>query len=285
MPAEAELYAGPGDVKVLNIPKKNSYKSQNGELLVYAGSEQFHGAPLMAIGAAAKLIGSVFFYTNPENRTVANSIKQELSEFILVNDNNLEKYVEYANAILIGPGLEENLPTKAIITTLLNKFPEKPIILDAYAISVAKDRKLLKGRILTPHRGELRHLFGEDKRLQKLGQKGLEGKLKRFAVENQCYLLLKGHTDLMFNPEGDIAFNKSGNQGMAKGGTGDILAGILGALLTNNHPWVALKAAVFINGKAGDNLAKTLGYNYSATDLIPEIPKVIKWAQDISNQD
>lgn len=276
MPKEVELFTGPGDIKVLDVPKSDSYKSQNGELLVYAGSEQFHGAPEMAIKAASKIIGSIFFYTNPENRELVLDLKKGINEFIVCNDNSLEKYARYANAFLFGPGLEENLPTKGIISALLREFPEKPAILDAYAISVAREKDLLKNKILTPHRGELRHIFGEDIS-KKVGKEALEGRLKRFAVENQCYIILKGSIDILFSKEGDVVFNKSGNQGMAKGGTGDVLAGILGALLTKNDPWIAMRAATFINGKAGDNLFEKFGYNYSATDLITEIQSVIKW--------
>ncbi|MBD3363228.1 NAD(P)H-hydrate dehydratase [Candidatus Dojkabacteria bacterium] len=281
IPKEAETYTGPGDIKILEVPKENSYKSQNGELLIYGGSHQFHGAPLMAMKAASKLVGSVFFYTNPENREVANKVKTELDEFILINDNDLEKYANYADAFLFGPGLEGNLPTKAIISSLLRKYPDKPTILDAYAISVASEKQLLKNKILTPHRGELRHMFGDNKYLRKYNTpKILEGRVKRFAVENECFIILKGHTDVLFHKEGTIALNKTGNQGMAKGGTGDVLAGILGGLITKNDIWISMRAASFINGKAGDNLRKQIGYNFSATDLIPKVQEVIEWGKN-----
>lgn len=280
VPKETELYAGPGDVKILEVPSEDSYKSNNGELFVYAGSKLFHGAPLMAIKAASKIVGSIFFYSNPENRDMVNKMKLDLQEFIVVEDDLVEKYSNYANAFLFGPGLEENLPTKAIISEILRRFPDKPAILDAYAISVARDKGLLKDKILTPHRGELRHIFGDDKSFTKLGNKGVEGRLKRFAIENECYIVLKGHVDIMFSKDGEIALNKTGNAGMAKGGTGDILAGILGAFITKNDIWTSIKAACFVNGKAGDNLFEKFGYNYSATDLIPEIQKVIKWAKE-----
>jgi NAD(P)H-hydrate epimerase len=280
MPKEAELYCGPGDVKVLEVPNENSYKSQNGELFVFGGSHQFHGAPIMAIKVASKFIGSVFFYTTPENRAYVNKIKSLFQEFIVTDDNNIERYAGFADAFLIGPGLEENLPTKAIITQLLEKYKDTPTILDAYAMATACEKpELLKNKILTPHRGELRHIFCNEP-VSNLKGKGLEGKLKRFCIENGCYIVLKGSTDILFNTNGEIALNKTGNAGMAKGGTGDILVGIMSALLTKNEPWQSMRAATFINGKAGDNLAKKVGYNFSATDLIKEAQEVTKWAQD-----
>lgn len=280
IPKEAELYTGPGDVKVLEVPDFDSYKSQNGELFVYAGSQQFHGAAIMTVKAASKLIGSIFFYTNPENRELVNGMKMGLEEFIAIEDNQVERFAEYSNAFLFGPGLEVNLPTQAIVGELLRRYPDKPAILDAYAISVAKDKGLLKDKILTPHRGELRHIFGEESGYKKLSAEGIKGKLRRFAIENECYIILKGHIDILFHKNGDIALNRTGNAGMAKGGTGDVLAGILGAFITKNDIWTSMRAACFVNGIAGDNLYKQVGFNYSATDIIPEIQKVIQWCKN-----
>lgn len=279
IPERAKKFCGPGDVKVLLEPKSTSYKYQNGELLVFGGSDKFHGAPLMAIKVASKLIGSVFFYSTPENRELTTSFKVDVAEFIALNDNNLEKYAEYAGAFLFGPGLEANLPSRAIIKELLKRHPKKPTVLDAYAITVAKEKEdFLKDKIITPHSGEIRHFF-EDKEIPK-NPKKLEKVLIDFAKKHECYIILTGKRDLLIHKNGDVAYNDTGNQGMAKGGTGDILAGLIAALITQNDPWVAMRAAAFINGKAGDNLYYKYGYNYSATDLITEIQKVIKWCKE-----
>lgn len=279
VPKKAKRHAGPGDVKALWEPKPDSIKYQNGEILIYAGSRKFHGAPLMAIQAASKLVGSVFYYTSLENQEIAKHLKLEIPEFIALTDNDLEKYAEYANTLLCGPGLEANLPTKSIIKGLIKKFKDKTAIIDAYAITVAKDKeKLLKDNIITPHVGELRHFFPEGEIPE--NKREIEKRLRDFAIQNKCYIFLTGKTDILFHKNGEIAYNEIGNQGMAKGGTGDVLVGIMAGLLAKNSPWLAMRAAAFINGMAGENLYQKYGYNYSATDLIDEIRHVIKWCKE-----
>jgi len=280
LPKEVDTYIGPGLIKFLYKPPKQSHKTMNGELLVFGGSALFHGAPIMSIKAASKFIGSVFFYTNPENRELINKQKIELEEFISLREEDLEKYSDYSNIILAGPGLEENMGNAAVLTYLLNKYPEKTFILDAYAIAMAnprrnpQNRRGFKNCILTPHRGELRHIFDEAK------LEGLEGKLKRLCLENKCHLVLKGHVDLLFSANGQTIMNKNGNAGMAKGGTGDILAGIIAALACRNDSWEALQAGVFLSGFAGDLAKEKYGYNFSATDLIPCLQETYKRAEE-----
>jgi len=279
LPKQVDEYVGPGHVKFLQKPKKDSYKSKNGELLVFGGSDLFHGAPLMATMAASKFIGSVFFYTCPANRELVKDMKIKLQEFIVLRDEDLEKYSGYANVILAGPGLEDNVDNKSTLTYLLNSYPEKVFVLDAYAIAMAnpennpQNKRGFENCILTPHRGELRHIFKGAK------MTGLEGKLRRFCIENKCDLVLKGSTDLLFSAGGEFRMNKTGNPGMAKGGTGDVLSGMVAALACKNDPWEAVMAGTFLNGVAGDEARKEFGYNFSATDLIPYLQKAYKWAE------
>lgn len=280
LPKEVEDNVGPGNIRFLYEPKKDSHKSQNGEVLLLGGSGTFHGAPLLAIQAASKFVGGVFFYTIPENRKFIENIKAEYCEFISLQDKDLEKYAGYVDVVLAGPGLEENLLNQSLITQLLNKYPEKVFILDAYAIAMANpkrnklNRRGFKNCILTPHRGELRHIFDEA-RLD-----GLEGKLRRFAIENECNIVLKGSIDILFSSSGEMKFNKSGNPGMAKGGTGDIMAGIIAALACKNDSWEALQAGTFLSGLSGDFVSKKFSYNFSASDEIPFIQEAYKWAKE-----
>lgn len=283
LPNETKNFIGPGIISTLYTPPKNSHKSQNGELLIFGGSELFHGAPIMAIRAASKFIGSVFFYTDPENRELIQKQKMEVQEFISLREQDLEKYAEYADVVLAGPGLEDNIANQAVLTHLLNKFTDKSFVLDAYAIALANpafnplNKRGFKNCILTPHRGELRHLFPQVK------TEGLEGRLKRFCIENKCMLVLKGHIDILFNENGETLMNRTGNAGMAKGGTGDVLAGMIASLACKNPLWEALQAGVFLNGLAGDMLKKEFSSNYSATDLIPMLQKAYKVALDFAN--
>ncbi len=280
LPKEVGSFVGPGVISFLNVPEKDAYKSKTGELLIIGGSDLFHGAPIMALKAASKFIGGVFFYTHPENRELVTSLKLGLEEFILLTNDQVEKYSNYADVILAGPGLREDLVNQAVLTELLNRYPDKVFVLDAYAIAMANpvnNPRNIRGYnncILTPHRGELRHIFGKNE------TDGLEGKLKRFCVENKCMLVLKGSTDLLFNDKGELKMNMTGNQGMAKGGTGDVMAGMIGALACKNDPWEALQAGVFLSGLAGDIAKAKYGYNFSATDEIPLLQEAYKRALD-----
>lgn len=280
LPKEINTFVGPGLIRFLYEPGKDSYKRKTGELLLFGGSELFHGAPIMALKAASKFIGGVFFYTTPENRELINKSKITLQEFIACKDAELEKFANYSNVILAGPGLEDNLVNKALLTHLLNQYPDKTFVLDAYAIAMVNPKQNRQNKrgfgncILTPHRGELRHIFSDNK-LQ-----GLEGKLKRFCIENKCHLVLKGSTDVLFNTLGEVRFNKTGNPGMAKGGTGDILSGMIAALACKNDPWEALQAGTFLSGLAGDLAKEKFGLNFSATDIVPFLQGAYKWARE-----
>jgi NAD(P)H-hydrate epimerase len=109
----------------------------------------------------------------------------------------------------------------------------------------------------------------------------LEGNLRRFAKESGAIIILKGHTDYVFDYNGEVKLNKTGNPGMAKGGTGDILSGLAGAFITKNDPLLAAQAAIFINGLAGDLAYEEFGYNFSATDIVPFAQRGVKMCFDM----
>ncbi|MBN1916065.1 NAD(P)H-hydrate dehydratase [Candidatus Dojkabacteria bacterium] len=283
LPKEADLYTGPGEVKVLENPKKETHKTQNGKVLIIGGSDTYHGAPIMASMSASKLVGMVYFYSTLENRELVSNLKKGLLEVISVSDSELEKYADYADVFVIGPGLEDNLVNRALVRFLLEKYPEKKKVIDAGAIAMSP-KSLLRNAILTPHRGELRYLFPDENsflRNAKTGGEAVEGKIRRFTKESGSCVVLKGHVSLLFGPNGEFKMNKTGNPGMAKGGSGDVLSGLIGALATKNEPWLSMCAGAFINGMAGDLCYKEFGYNFSATDLIPKIQQVIKWAKEM----
>ncbi len=98
--------------------------------------------------------------------------------------------------------------------------------------------------------------------------------VKEAAAKINAVILLKGSTDIISDGE-DVALNKTGNPYMTKGGTGDVLAGILGSLLAQGvEPFVASCAAAYINGKAGDIVAKEKKQALTATDIVDSIHKV-----------
>jgi NAD(P)H-hydrate epimerase len=151
-----------------------------------------------------------------------------------------------------------------------------PCVIDADAIhAISLNKKFLKRKnfVVTPHTYEFYVLSGI-----KVG-KDLKERIravKEVASELKTTILLKGHIDVISDGK-KIAINRTGSPYMTKGGLGDTLAGICGALLARKaNCFEAACAAAYINGKAGELAAKKYKEGLIASDLIEEIPRVIK---------
>lgn len=266
IPEKVLRYTGPGEMKIIKVPRKHSYKTQNGQVLIIGGSEKYIGAPQLAAKAAANYAGLTYLYSPTE----LDLSMAEPAEFILVSDSDLHQTIEQVDTILIGPGLAENYVNETLINSILRDFPTKTFVLDSKAIVMA-DKNLVSicGKvIMTPHRGELSYIFAKSDQANLSKHKSLEGQLRRYAIKHHCYINLKSSVSLLFGADAEFKFNTSGNAGMAKGGTGDAMAGLTAAFATRNDPWIAMSAAAFINGLAGDLAAQELGFNYSVNETI-----------------
>jgi NAD(P)H-hydrate epimerase len=149
----------------------------------------------------------------------------------------------------MGPEPEEFVLGMIANTTL-------PLVVDADALNIlAKHPEKIDGRgrtmVLTPHPGEMARLAGIS---TKEVQANREPLAREFATKHNVTVVLKGWRTLIAHPDGSIAINTTGNPGMAKGGSGDILTGIVAALLAQhpNHPGEAVEAAVYLHGLAAD---------------------------------
>ncbi len=260
--------AGKGVFKRIFIPRSQSHKGENGILTVIGGSERYHGAPLLAIKAASKIVDLVFFFSPAKlNYSVLSKLKSQSDCFItLQNERELEKSIEKSDCILMGNGLELNAKNKALVNRLLKKFPFKKFVLDAGALRLVDKKLLGKNVLVTPHELEFKALFGA---------KASPEEAKRQAKKSGCVVLLKQR--FCFITDGkEIVRNKNGNQGMTKGGTGDVLAGLGAALACKNRLFDAAEAAAFANGLAADLLVKEKGFYYDADDLAGAIPVALK---------
>ncbi|MBV8252458.1 MAG: NAD(P)H-hydrate dehydratase [Chitinophaga sp.] len=158
----------------------------------------------------------------------------------------------------IGPGLGSHQQTALSLEKLLENF-RQPMVLDADALNIISVYPYLlyripQGSILTPHPKEFERLFGKTandfERLELLSSK---------SQELGIYILLKGRYSAMACPDGSVYFNPTGNPGMATGGSGDVLTGILTALLAQRYtPKAAIILGVWIHGFAGDLAAASL---------------------------
>ena len=249
----------------LKKPNSNSHKGQNGRVLVIAGSDKYHGALLLAVQAASRLVDMVYVYSVDQNLRLIEKLKSEIAVFISVGEEELWKTIDLVDVVLIGPGLEESRANKKLVEKLLKKYPEKKTIVDATAFWHLDPLWLHPNCLVTPHSREFENTF-------KCAPTS-ENVLK-MAKYYQCVVVLKGKYDYVSDGK-ELWENRTGNVGMTKGGTGDVLAGLITGFSATNNLFTSAKAGVYLNGLAGDKLFEKNGTFYNAEDLINEL-KIIK---------
>lgn len=274
-----------------------AHKGQFGKLVVVAGSWIHTGSPIF-VGMSAYRAGCDLVYlTGPQRAMdIAANYSPMLITKPLKGEYLEEKHVgsiltlienSRATAVVIGPGLWRIEQTRKAINSLVEKI-ELPMVLDADAIrSVSSIRTKLKEKkiLLTPHANEFLELTGSDV------SENLKGRINILQKESfnlncgqngTCPLyppisvVLKGNVDIISNGK-DTILNDTGTPFMTKGGFGDTLTGIAGAILSRGTDiFTSGCSAVYINGKAGELAAKKYGEGLLPTDLIEEIPNVIR---------
>lgn len=285
----------PLELKSLYTPPADSHKGASGKLTIIGGSHLFHGASLWALKVASRIVDMVFYSSISENNEIAQKLKSDLYDFILVARDNMDEYIEQSDVVLIGPGLareegrsKDEESTRELTKRLLEKFSHKKWVIDAGSLQTmdAEWLKKLDGNVIvTPHQQEFESLFSNvilegasatdripsGDPIASL-QDDIVGKLAR---ENNCVILLKGEVDTVCSPEECVQI-AGGNPGMTKGGSGDVLAGLVAALACKNDLFLAAKAGSYINKKAGESLESRVGSYFNASDLCDEIPKAMK---------
>ena len=190
----------------------------------------------------------------------------------------LEELVSGKTALIAGPGMGASNDTRQVIEWLVRAArPESPLLLDADALNVLapiRDGVLRTARgpvVLTPHPGEMARLLALSTRDINADRIVYARKL---VEETGAGVLLKGARSVIVTPELEVFVNSSGNPGMGTPGMGDVLSGIIGALLGQGMAVAdALKLGVFIHGNAADRLATRIGpAGYLAGELADELP-------------
>lgn len=258
--------------KVYKKRKKDVHKGNFGKLLVIGGNYTFHGPPLFNSLAAYRSGVDLVLTTCPERS--ADLIASHGPDLITIplkgkflktkHVEKLNKLKENVDAVVIGGGIGKNKKTKKAINKFL-KNVKKPTVVDADALKLIENIK--QNFLLTPHKKEFKNLSGK---------KANKTNAKKFTKENNCTLILKGNKDLITNGQ-KTKQNNTGNSFMTVGGTGDILAGVTGSLLAQkNNFFDSACASAYITGKAGEYASKKYKQGLIASDLIKEIPRVIK---------
>lgn len=286
IPAEAITYVGPGELSVYYPrPAKQSHKGDNGIVLVIGGGP-YIGAPALS-GLAALRTGCDLVYIATPKRSwesVAafspNFIVKDLCQNMLTMEDipDIQRLLEKATAVILGPGLGTDKNTEDAIVPLVQRIvvENKPLVLDADAIKpVGENLSIIKNSntVVTPHVGEFKKLTGItlsqdiDTRISTVND---------WAKKIGITIFLKGYIDMLSDGTRSKQ-NKVHNEAMTVGGTGDVLAGVIGALLSKNvKPFDAVRVAAFLNGEAGNEAFKKKSYGLLATDIIDEIPNVLK---------
>ncbi|UCH32353.1 MAG: NAD(P)H-hydrate dehydratase [Candidatus Bathyarchaeota archaeon] len=285
LPKILEKYAGPGDVDLIITPRPlESHKGDFGSVLIVGGSETFTGAPALTALAALRAGADLTYIAAPEKTAYAlSSISPNLitiklkGSHLIANDIPLIKQcLNKATAIVIGPGLGLHSETEQAVQELLVALKEvkTSLLLDADGLKIYGRLKqpLDIPLVLTPHTQEFSILIGK-KAPSDLKEK--EAMVKRTAARFKAVIVLKGNTDIISDGS-RIKLNFTGNPGMTVGGTGDILSGVIAALLAQQiDPFRAAVAGTFVNGAAGDFAKKRKGHHLLATDLLDWIPQVL----------
>ncbi|TSD64023.1 NAD(P)H-hydrate dehydratase [Inquilinus sp. KBS0705] len=242
--------------KMIKPRHKFSNKGTYGHAFIIAGKDETMGAALLCASACVYAGAGLTTACIPQSGlTALNSYMPEVMVVIrndyALPDINWDKY----STIGIGPGLGKDDNTLNLLIPIFENY-NKPIVIDADALNVlAENKKLLtqlpQGSILTPHMKEFDRLFGQHTswwhRMQTAKQK---------AQELNMYIVLKNEYTITATPEGKLYFNSTGNAAMATGGMGDVLTGIITALLAQKYsPKDACLLGIYIHGKAGDELA------------------------------
>jgi NAD(P)H-hydrate epimerase len=293
IPAETDRICGPGDVRLLTPPReKSTRKGDYGKILIIGGSDVFSGAPALTGMAALRTGADLVSILAPE--PVVSSIRSyspnlmvsSLGTRILTHDSKdaILKAAKGQDAIAIGPGLgldtETGASVRAIVVELIEK--KKSMVIDADGLKALAGSGLTlepTNVVLTPHWGELEILLEE-----KLGKsKDPDNRLEcamRAATKFNSIVLLKGAVDIVAHPDGRYKLNRTGVPAMSAGGTGDVLTGIIAALIVRGRDAFATAAAsAFISGRAGEAAFKEKGDHIVATDCIEQIPDAMEWSR------
>lgn len=271
-------------LKILPDRDPWGHKGSFGKILLLCGSTGFTGAAYLAAMGALRCGAGLVFLGVPESIYAIEAVK--LNEAIVfplpeqfgkLSQGAIPEILDrmkQVDAVLIGCGLGQSEDTKAVVEAVLNH-ASCPVVLDADGINVLRGHMdILRGResttILTPHDGEFLRMGGS------IGGDRMDS-AAHYAREWNSIVLLKGHRTCITDGYRHY-LNCTGNPGMAVGGSGDLLAGMIAALLGQGiAPLEAAACGAWLHGAAGDLCAEKLGqYAMLPTDMLQMLPRLLK---------
>jgi len=262
----------------------NAHKGDFGKILLLCGSRAYTGAAALATMGALRSGAGLVYLGVPESIYAIEATKltepivfplpDESGMLSSVAEKTIIDCLPKMDAVLVGPGLGQSDGCRAVVRTVLQNF-NGPVVLDADGINLlAAHKDMLRGRtgpvIVTPHAGEFQRLGGKI-------TGGREEAALALSRELGVVVLLKGHRSVI--TDGEVCYiNPTGNPGMAVGGCGDVLAGMIAALLGQGlKPIDAAACGAWLHGAAGDICAEEMGqYGMLPSDILNVLPRLLK---------
>jgi hydroxyethylthiazole kinase-like uncharacterized protein yjeF len=279
----------PDDVSdALPAREAETHKRAAGVVVVIGGSRRMTGAVCLSAEAAYRAGAGLVTLAVPEGilpvvqtrlrETTFLPLPETADGTIAASMAPLEQGLEAADAVALGPGMTTNEETAAYIRTLVRSCPA-PLVLDADGLNAfvghvpeLADRR--SAAVLTPHAGEFARLAGITAR--EVGADRI-GHARKLAAEASAVVLLKGSRTVVAAPDGRVLVNPTGGPYLATGGTGDVLTGMIAALIARGaDPWLAAGAAAYLHGTAGRLAGRDLGDGATAGDVLDRVPAAFR---------
>lgn len=276
---------------MVKLRDRTSHKGSNGHCLIVAGSTGHTGAAHLSAASAVRAGAGLVTLAVPSSLNPILEVKTTEAMTLPLADSGRGCLDEDAltgildavagkSVVALGPGISRYIGTSALVRKAVREI-SLPMVMDADALNaISEDITVLQERpassmILTPHPGEMARLTGLTVQQIEADRIGIAS---GFAMRNRVFLILKGARTVIASPEGEIAINGSGNPGMASGGMGDVLTGVVAALLCQGYdPFDACCLGVFVHGYAADIVAEGKGeIGLTATDLVESLPHAFK---------
>ncbi len=269
---------------------KRAHKGDFGRIFILAGSRGYTGAAILSSFAALRAGAGLVTLGCPDK--VYSILARRHPEVMVhpfpststgtLSDKGLAeilRFLKNQDILAIGPGLGRHPRTTRLVHRLALQSPIQ-LVIDADGINAFQGkpellRKCKMPPVLTPHPGEFVRVFGG-----KLPKSDSERKIRALeaARKFKSIIVLKGHRTVTAALFGRVSINSTGNPGMATGGTGDVLTGIIAALIGQGiYPFDAARFGVYLHGLAGDLAARKIGeISLVSGDLIEFLPQAFQ---------
>ncbi|BAP43060.1 YjeF family protein [Pseudomonas sp. StFLB209] len=256
---------------------RTAHKGQFGRVLVVGGDHGFGGAALLSAESALRSgAGMLTLATRAEHVTAALVRMPEIMSAAIHSANQLTGLVAAADVLVAGPGLGQGSWARSLLSVVAGA--DTPQVWDADALNLlaAGQVRLPSGCVITPHPGEAARLLGVTTAEV---QADRPAAVRRLAEQFKAVCVLKGSGSLIADPQGRLALCDRGHPAMASAGLGDVLSGLIGALLAQHmQPFEAACLGVWLHARAGE-LAGLEGRGLLASDLIVIIRRLLEELQ------